>query len=118
MSLLDRRILLVTGKGGVGRSNVCAALGLAAAAGQKTLIAEVAANTRTAEVFGLLSLGYEATALARNLYGLSITPEAAIEDSVVRTIKVRTLFKLAFQNWVMVPFMDAVPGMHDAVQPV
>jgi anion-transporting ArsA/GET3 family ATPase len=86
--LLDRRILLVTGKGGVGKSTVCAALGLAAAAaGQKTLIAEVAGNTRMAEVFGLRSLGYEPTALARNLYGLSITPEAAIED--FRSIKSR-----------------------------
>ena len=117
MSLLDRRILLVTGKGGVGKSTVSAALGLAAAAtGKKTLIAEVAGNTRMAEVFGLRSLGYEPTALARNLYGLSITPEAAIEDYVVQTIKVRTLFKLAFQNRVMGPFMDAVPGLHDAVQ--
>ena len=39
-ALLDKRLIVVTGKGGVGRTTISAALGLAAArAGKRTMIA-------------------------------------------------------------------------------
>jgi anion-transporting ArsA/GET3 family ATPase len=45
--LLDRRLLLVTGKGGVGKSTVAAALALRLAyAGLRTLLCEVNADRR------------------------------------------------------------------------
>ena len=51
--LLDKRLLFVIGKGGVGRSTVAAALGLAAARrGQRTIVAEVSGQHRLAGAFG------------------------------------------------------------------
>src|SRR4051812_24012522 len=50
--LLDKALLYVTGKGGVGKTTVSAALGLAAAAaGRRTIVCEVAAQERVSRAF-------------------------------------------------------------------
>lgn len=111
------RILFVTGKGGVGKSTVTAAIGLQAAkAGLRTVICEPAGATRMPELFGVESNGYDVTRLADNLHAIAITPEQAMEDYVVQQIKVRRLYRMVFRNRVMGPFVDGVPGLHDAVQ--
>ena len=52
-TLLDRRLLIVTGKGGVGKSTVSAALALGAArAGKRVLVCEVNAQERIAPLLG------------------------------------------------------------------
>ena len=116
MSLLDKRIIIVTGKGGTGKTTIAAALGLwAARSGKKTLICETHGTNRVCPLFGRTSDGYEPVQVHRGLHVLSITSESAIEDYVVQQIKVKKLYKLVFRNRVMGPFMDAVPGLHDAV---
>jgi len=116
MSLLSKQILLVTGKGGTGKTTVAAALGLwAARAGKRTLIVECNGSRQIPHLFRQTSEGYTPTRLHPGLSGMSITAEEAIEDYVVKQIKVRKLYQLVFRNRVMGPFMDAVPGLHDAV---
>ena len=52
-SLLDRKLLVLTGKGGVGKTTVSAALGLLAAdRGLRTIVVEVGEQRRLAELFG------------------------------------------------------------------
>jgi anion-transporting ArsA/GET3 family ATPase len=117
LSLADRRIIVVTGKGGVGKSTVCAALGLhLASLGRRVLITETAGCTRMPALFGKASAGYEAMELHPGLHTLSITSEKAIEDHVVQQIRFKRLYHLVFRNRVMGPFVDAVPGLHDLVQ--
>lgn len=117
MSLLDHRILMVTGKGGVGKTTVSVALGLAAAAqGKRVVIAEMSGALQVPPLFGSDHKGYEPHALADNLYTLSITPESALEDYVLQQIRFKSLFNLVFRNRIVAPFVDAVPGLHDTVQ--
>lgn len=117
MSLLERRIVMVTGKGGVGKTTVTSALGLLLAArGGRTLMVEIAGASNVAEAFGQKAAGYEPVLVAPNLWTMSVTAEAAIEDYIVQQIKVRRLFQMVFRNRVMGPFMDAVPGLHDVIQ--
>lgn len=117
MPLLDHRILVVTGKGGVGKSTVCAALGLLAARqGKRVVVTETSGAQVLPGLFGVQSRGYEPVRLAPGLDTLSITPLEAIEDYVVQQIKVRRLYEMVFRNRVMGPFIDGVPGLHDAVQ--
>ena len=117
MNLFDRRLLIVTGKGGVGKTTVCAALGaLAVRQGLRTLIAETSGTRQLPDLWGVRSKGYKPVELRPDLYTLSITPEEAIEEFVVQQIHVRSLYRAVFQNRVMGPFVEAVPGLHDAVQ--
>ena len=50
--LFDRRLIFVTGKGGVGKSTVATALGLVAARrGLRTIVAELSAQDRVRQAF-------------------------------------------------------------------
>ena len=71
----------MTGKGGVGKTTVAAALGLAAArAGKRTMICEVAEQERISQAFGSPPAGFTETEMAENLHAISIDPEDAQEE--------------------------------------
>ena len=79
-SLFDRKLLVLTGKGGVGKTTVSAALGLIAAdRGLRTIIVEMGEQRRLAELFGALpaEAGAE-TELRENLWSVSIDPDRAL----------------------------------------
>jgi anion-transporting ArsA/GET3 family ATPase len=117
MSILDRRVVLVTGKGGVGKTTVSALIALRAArAGKRVLLCETSGATQVPNVFGARGRGYEAIEVAPRLWTLSITSEAAIEDYIVLQLRFRRLYKMVFRNRVVGPFIDAVPGLHDLIQ--
>jgi anion-transporting ArsA/GET3 family ATPase len=82
--LLAKPLLVVTGKGGVGKSTVAAALGLAAAAqGLRTIIAEVSARDDISRALSQAPTGGEVFVerrIASGLHHISIDPEAALEE--------------------------------------
>ncbi|MDP2306147.1 MAG: ArsA family ATPase [Pseudomonadota bacterium] len=117
MNLLDRRVVLVTGKGGVGKTTVSALIALRAArAGKRVLLCETSGAIQVPPLFRVAGRGYEPVQVAPNLHTLSITSEAAIEDYVVMQLRFRRLYKMVFRNRVVGPFIDAVPGLHDLIQ--
>ena len=111
------RVVLVTGKGGVGKTTVALALALRyAERGLSTVLVETAGAEQIPEIFGVEGQGYTPTQVAPGLWTLRLTPEEAIEDYVVQQVRFRRLYAMVFKNRVMGPFIDAVPGLHDAVQ--
>ncbi|MBM4391531.1 MAG: ArsA family ATPase [Deltaproteobacteria bacterium] len=116
-ALGSRRVVLVSGKGGVGKTTVSVALALAAARrGKRVLLCETQGATRVPAIFGRPSKGYEPMQVATNLDTLSITPEAAIEEYVLLQLHFRRLYRMVFRNRIMGAFVDAVPGLHDLIQ--
>jgi anion-transporting ArsA/GET3 family ATPase len=87
--LLERRLIFVTGKGGVGKSTVAIALGLVAARrGLRTIVAEVGGDDRVARSLQPAAAGDSTPAggstgelqLGPHLFTISIDPQRAMEE--------------------------------------
>ena len=115
-SILDKRAIFVTGKGGVGKSTVAAALGLAAARrGKRAIICEVAQQERMSRFFERQGVGYHEAEIAPNLYAFSIDPQRALEEYLLMQIKVKPVYDLMFKNRVFTYFAAATPGLRELV---
>jgi anion-transporting ArsA/GET3 family ATPase len=115
-SIFDKRLLFVTGKGGVGKSTVSAALGVAAARrGKRTMVCEVSQQERLSAVFHRQGVGYHETEIEDNLFAFSIDPERALEEYLLLQIKIKPLYDLMFRNRVFTYFAAATPGMRELV---
>lgn len=79
-SLFDRRLLVVTGKGGVGKTTIAAALGVAAArSGRRTVVVEVGEESRLPSLFGVApSRAGTECRLGERLWSISIDPDRAL----------------------------------------
>jgi anion-transporting ArsA/GET3 family ATPase len=113
--LRERRLLYVTGKGGVGKTTVAAALGLAAAAaGRRTIVCEVAEQDRVSRAFKREGVVAETEVeLAENLWAITIDPQRALEEWLARQIggSLRVLARSsAFQY-----FVAAAPGAKELI---
>lgn len=112
--LFDRRVIVVLGKGGVGKSSVTAATAvLAASSGMKVLVVELAGQCAMQELLGGPGGGYEPVERRPNLFSLSVTPEESMEEYLVRELRSKQLYRLMFKNPYVAPFIDAVPGLDD-----
>ena len=118
MSLLDRRVLIVSGKGGVGKTTVAAAIALAAArSGRKTLAVELAAQHRIANLFNgeHTEPSSVETPLFPNLLGLSIDPQQALEEYLVLALRVRALAQRLVESKAFGYVAAAAPGLREMV---
>jgi anion-transporting ArsA/GET3 family ATPase len=115
-SLLDRRLVVVAGKGGVGKTTVAAALGLVASrAGKRTVICEVAEQERLSDLFGVDAAGHEERELAPNLHSVSVDPELAKEEWLRYQLKSGTLAGVLGGSSVFRYLSAAAPGLSELV---
>ena len=113
-SILDKRLILVLGKGGVGRSTVAASMAsLCAKRGRRTLLFQANAKDRFASYFNVDALGTEISRLEPNLYAVNTTPAAAIEEYGLMILRWRRVYNLVFENKIVKHFLRAIPGFDD-----
>ena len=111
---LDRKLILVVGKGGVGRSTVAAAIaGNLAAQGKKTLLYETSANDRFGPYFDKPAVGEAITALAPNLWAVNSTPASALAEYGLMILRWKSVYEMVFENRVSKAFLRAIPGLDD-----
>jgi anion-transporting ArsA/GET3 family ATPase len=114
--LRDRRLLYVTGKGGVGKTTVAAALGLAAAeAGRRTIVCEVAEQDRVSRAFQREGVVAETEVeLADNLWAITIDPSRALQEWLGGQIGGTGLRVLA-RSSAFQYFVAAAPGAKELI---
>jgi len=106
--LLDRRIIFVSGKGGVGKTSVSALLALLAAAKQKkTLIIEMNSSGRVAPLFQVNNAGYEEVPLIPYVTSLNLSPRLCFQEYVLKLILFSRLYKAFFENKYVSNFLNA-----------
>jgi anion-transporting ArsA/GET3 family ATPase len=114
--VLAKRLLFVTGKGGVGKTTVAAALGvLAARAGRRTLVAEVARRddvSRTLAGEPAPEEGGEVE-LSPGLHWTTIEPQGAMEEYLADQLPVRALADLLVSSRAFTYFAAATPGLRE-----
>jgi anion-transporting ArsA/GET3 family ATPase len=114
--LRERRLLYVTGKGGVGKTTVAAALGLAAAhAGRRTIVCEVAEQDRVSRAFRREGVVPETEVqLADNLWAITIDPQRALEEWLGKQVGGLGLRVLA-RSSAFQYFVAAAPGAKELI---
>jgi len=117
-SLLERRLVIVTGKGGTGKTTLSAALGLAAArSGRRALVVEM---SRSAQVPRLLDpeapeVDYEPVELAPDLWCMRIDPFAALAEYIGLQLGLRSLVERVLRSTAFRQLMDASPGWRQLI---
>jgi len=116
-ALLDKHLLYVTGKGGVGKTTVSAALGLAAAAhGRRTIICEVAAQERVSRAFAREGVQREVEVeLAENLWAISIDPNLALQEWLSKQLGGGPAVRLLARSSAFQYFVAAAPGARELI---
>jgi anion-transporting ArsA/GET3 family ATPase len=112
-TLDDKRFLFVTGKGGVGKSTVCAAQALALAQhGKRVLVVMCNAKERLSAMLGSQPVGPDVVSVSDNVWAVNIDPDQALDEFAVIVLKSRTIAKTIDSKYVR-GFLRAVPGMHE-----
>ncbi len=111
--LTARRLLIVSGKGGVGKSTVAAALGVAAARrGLRTVVVEVAGRR---DIVGLLGAkarqGHREVEVYPGLRHVAIDRQPALEEYLRDEVPGRLPAAILARSRAFELFMDATPGM-------
>ncbi|HVN52496.1 MAG TPA: ArsA family ATPase [Acidimicrobiales bacterium] len=112
--LLDRRLLFVTGKGGVGKTSIAASLAmLSAQRGRRTLVCEVDAKGDLADAFECPELAFERRELAPNLWGMAMDTEESLREYLRLQLKVPLLGRIGPVARTFDFVADAAPGVKE-----
>src|SRR5580704_4770859 len=113
-TLADKRFVIVTGKGGVGKTTVCAAEALALSAqGKRVLVAMCNAKERLSTMLGVGPIGPSIAKVAENVWAVNMLPEMALDEYGALVLHSRALYKTLFDNRYVRTFLRAVPGMQE-----
>lgn len=113
---LSRRLHIVTGKGGVGKSTLCAALGLVAARhGRKPIILETDTKERMSQLFEIPPVGYQEVEVYPNLYAKNVDPDHSMEEYVLRFVRFQAIYDALFKRSFLKYWITAMPGFREYV---
>lgn len=115
--MLRRRLIIIGGKGGVGRTTSAAALALALARrGRRTLLAHVRCERcerQLANLLGADRVDEEIRQVQPNLWAVNMNPRAAIREMGLMVLRFRTVYRAVLENNIVRSFLRALPALDD-----
>ncbi len=113
-SLLDHQLLFVTGKGGVGKTSVAAALALLGArSGRRTLVCSMDAKNALASALDATDLEFEPRQLEPNLFGMNMDTEDTLREYLRLFVRVPFVGRLGPLARTFDFVADAAPGVKE-----
>jgi anion-transporting ArsA/GET3 family ATPase len=111
--LLNHRMLLIAGKGGVGRTTSAAVIACAAARlGKRVLLAQTHAPERLGRLLGYPhEIGPKVVYVRENIWAVNIDPQLALREYGLQILRYETLYSALFENKAMRNFLGAFPGI-------
>jgi anion-transporting ArsA/GET3 family ATPase len=114
MDLLQRNLLFVTGKGGVGKTSVAAALAdLAARTGRRTLVCEMDAKGALAATLDTTPLTFEPRRIEPDLFAMAMNTEDALREYLRLFVKVPLVGRIGPLARTFDFVADAAPGVKE-----
>lgn len=112
--LFEKRLIFVSGKGGVGKTTVAVLLALSAArAHKRVLLVEMNSTGRIAPIFGAEAEGGGEVALAPYISGVNLSPKRCFEEFVLTQVRFRAIYETFFNNKYVTNFISATPGLNE-----
>ena len=115
-NLLDTRLLIVTGKGGVGKSTAAAALALAGAAtGRRTCLVEVEGRQTFSRLFSTQAWDFTEREFRPGVWGLSVDADASLREYLDMFYGAKRLSRLVSNSSAVEFATTAAPGIKDVL---
>jgi len=112
--LLDRRLLFVTGKGGVGKTTVAAALGLLASrSGKRTLVCEIDAKGDLADFFECGPTSFEPREVSAGLFAMTMETEASLKEYLRLQVRLPLISRIGPLARAFDFLANAAPGVKE-----
>src|SRR5688572_25971963 len=114
VDLLDRKLLFVTGKGGVGNTTIAASLALLASQhGKRTLVGEVDAKGNLADFFEIGPTGFKEREVSPGLFAMSMNTEESLKEYLSLQLKIPLVARLGPLARTFDFVANAAPGVKE-----